>query len=134
MSASGPDIANPGAANAEAAKARAKASEAQYPTEGRMLLTIVLAMANFMQVLDLTIANVSLPTITSDLGAAPSQGAWIITSFAVANAIGVPLTGWLSDRFGQVRVFTFATALFGLASLACGLSWSMPTLIACRVA
>jgi DHA2 family multidrug resistance protein len=104
-----------------------------YPSQGRVLLTVVLAMANFMQVLDLTIANVSLPTITSDLGAAPSQGAWIITSFAVANAIAVPLTGWLSDRFGQVRVFTFATALFGLASLACGLAWSLPVLIAFRV-
>ncbi|HXC41735.1 MAG TPA: MFS transporter, partial [Burkholderiales bacterium] len=105
-----------------------------YPAQGRVLLTIVLAMANFMQVLDLTIANVSLPTITSDLGAAPSQGAWIITSFAVANAISVPLTGWLSDRFGQVRVFTFATLLFGLASLACGLAWTLPLLIVCRVA
>jgi DHA2 family multidrug resistance protein len=108
--------------------------EDTYPAAGRGPLIFVLAMANFLQQLDQTIANVSLPTITSDLGAAPSEGAWIITSFAVANAIGVPLTGWLAARFGQVRVFTFAILLFGLASLACGLAWSMPVLIACRVA
>jgi len=104
-----------------------------YPAAGRGMLTVVLAMANFMQVLDLTVANVSLPAITSDLGAVPSQGAWIITSYAVANAIGVPLTGWLADRFGQVRMFVFATLLFGTASLLCGLAWTMPLLIACRV-
>jgi DHA2 family multidrug resistance protein len=111
----------------------AAATHHEYPAAGRGMLTVVLAMANFMQVLDLTIANVSLPAITSDLGAVPSQGAWIITSYAVANAIGVPLTGWLSDRFGQVRMFTFATLLFGLASLLCGLAWSMPVLISCRL-
>ncbi|MGB7543532.1 MAG: DHA2 family efflux MFS transporter permease subunit [Burkholderiales bacterium] len=98
-----------------------------------LLLTLVLAMANFMQVLDLTIANVSLPAITGDLGAAPSQGAWVITSYAVASAISVPLTGWLSDRFGQVRLFTAVTALFTAASFLCGISWSMPVLIAARV-
>ena len=65
-----------------------------------------------MQVLDLTIANVSLPAITGDLGAATDQGAWVITSYAVANAIAVPLTGWLSDRFGQCALFTLATPLF----------------------
>src|SRR4051812_29313882 len=92
------------------------------PVAGRGMLTMLLALANFMQVLDLTIANVSLPAITSDLGASPSQGAWIVTSYAVANAIGVPLTGWLSERFGQVRMFVFATALFGTASLMCGLA------------
>lgn len=120
---------------ATAATAGAAADKSgPYPAEGRLILTLLLALANFMQVLDLTIANVSLPTITSDLGASPNQGAWIITSYAVANAIGVPLTGWMSDRFGQVRTFIFATLLFGLASLLCGLAWSMPVLIACRVA
>jgi len=98
-----------------------------------VLLTVLLAMATFMQVLDLTIANVSLPAITGDLGAATSQGAWVITSYAVANAITVPLTGWLSDRYGQARMFTIATALFTFASLLCGLSWSLPVLIGARV-
>jgi len=98
-----------------------------------ILLTLLLAMATFMQVLDLTIANVSLPAITGDLGAATSQGAWVITSYAVANAITVPLTGWLSDRYGQARMFTIATALFTFASLLCGLSWTLPMLISARV-
>ncbi len=98
-----------------------------------VLLTLLLAAANFMQVLDLTIANVSLPAITGDLGAATSQGAWVITSYAVANAITVPLTGWLSDRLGQARLFASATALFTGASLLCGLSWTLPILICARV-
>ena len=98
-----------------------------------VLLTLLLAMATFMQVLDLTIANVSLPAITGDLGAATSQGAWVITSYAVANAITVPLTGWLSDRYGQARIFAIATALFTLASFLCGLSWTLPMLITARV-
>lgn len=98
-----------------------------------ILLTLLLAMATFMQVLDLTIANVSLPAITGDLGAATSQGAWVITSYAVANAITVPLTGWLSDRYGQARMFTIATALFTFASFLCGMSWTLPMLISARV-
>jgi len=103
------------------------------PHKTPVLLTLLLAMATFMQVLDLTIANVSLPAITGDLGAATSQGAWVITSYAVANAITVPLTGWLSDRYGQARMFTIATALFTAASLLCGLSWTLPMLISARV-
>jgi MFS transporter, DHA2 family, multidrug resistance protein len=98
-----------------------------------LLLTMLLAAANFMQVLDLTIANVSLPAITGDLGAATSQGAWVITSYAVANAITVPLTGWLSDRYGQARLFATATALFTFASFLCGMSWTLPMLITARV-
>jgi len=98
-----------------------------------VLLTLLLAMATFMQVLDLTIANVSLPAITGDLGAATSQGAWVITSYAVANAITVPLTGWLSERYGQARMFTIATVLFTFASFLCGMSWTLPMLISARV-
>jgi len=108
--------------------------EAQYAEHKTpVLLTLLLAMATFMQVLDLTIANVSLPAITGDLGAATSQGAWVITSYAVANAITVPLTGWLSDRYGQARMFAIATALFTFASLLCGLAWTLPMLIGARV-
>src|ERR1700744_2055533 len=82
---------------------------------------VLLALANFVAVLDLSIANVSVPNISGALGASTSQGVWIITSYAVAEAITVPLTGWLTGRFGAVR--TFATALigFGLASAVCGL-------------
>src|SRR4051794_24966964 len=78
---------------------------------------ILLGMANFVAVLDLTITNVSVPTIAGSLGASITQGTWIITSYAVAEAITVPLTGWLAARFGAARVFAAALLAFALASL-----------------
>ena len=63
-----------------------------------------------MVVLDTSIANVSIPAISGDLGVSTSQGTWVITSFAVANAIAVPLTGWLTQRFGSVRLFLLVDA------------------------
>ena len=73
---------------------------------GRLIFAaFVLALANFMVVLDMTIANVSVPHITGSLAVSSSQGTWVITSYAVAEAICVPLTGWLAGRFGAVRVF-----------------------------
>jgi DHA2 family multidrug resistance protein len=104
------------------------------PLEGsaRLWGTIALSAATFMNVLDTSIANVSLPAIAGDLGVSPNQGTWVITSFAVANAIAVPLTGWLSQRFGQVKLFVGSVILFVIASWMCGLAPNMPTLIAFR--
>lgn len=104
------------------------------PLEGaaRTWGTIALSAATFMNVLDTSIANVSLPAIAGDLGVSPNQGTWVITSFAVANAIAVPLTGWLSQRIGQVRLFVASVILFVIASWLCGLAPSMPLLIAAR--
>jgi MFS transporter, DHA2 family, multidrug resistance protein len=104
------------------------------PLEGaaRVWGTIALSAATFMNVLDTSIANVSLPAIAGDLGVSPNQGTWVITSFAVANAIAVPLTGWLSQRFGQVRLFVGSVILFVIASWLCGLAPNMATLIAFR--
>ena len=83
--------------------------EAKQPPalEGGMLWVagIVLALANFVAVLNMTIANVTVPNIAGALGAGSSQGTWVITSYAVAEAITVPLTGWLAGRFGAVRLF-----------------------------
>ena len=103
--------------------------------EGGMLWTagIVLALSNFVAVLNMTIANVTVPNIAGALGAGSSQGTWVITSYAVAEAITVPLTGWLSGRFGAVRLFCIAVVLFGLCSLLCGLSTSLPMLLGMRV-
>ena len=98
-----------------------------------ILLTLGLSLGTFMQVLDTSIANVSLPAISGDLAVSPNQGTWVITSFAVSNAIALPLTGWLSRRFGDVRLFAASTLLFTLASLLCGLAPSLPLLIAARV-
>ena len=105
------------------------------PLTGGMLwlAAIVLAAANFVAVLDMTIANVSVPSIAGNLGATTSQGTWVITSYAVAEAVTVPLTGWLAARFGAVRVFATAMGLFGVASLLCGLANSLGFLVFARI-
>ena len=86
-----------------------------------------------MQVLDTTIANVSIPTIAGNLGVSSDQGTWVITSFAVANGISVPLTGWLMQRFGVVRVFVASVLMFTAASFLCGVAWSLASLVAFRI-
>ena len=95
--------------------------------------TIALSLATFMNVLDTSIANVSIPAISGDLAVSPDQGTWVITSFGVANAISLPLTGWLTRRFGQVRLFTASVLLFVISSFLCGLAPSLSTLILFRV-
>jgi DHA2 family multidrug resistance protein len=97
------------------------------------LVTAVLGFGSFMNILDMSIANVSVPTIAGDLGVSYSQGTWVITSYAVSEAIMMPLTGWLALRFGQVRMFVAATLLFTLASLLCGLAPNFPLLVGARV-
>lgn len=108
---------------------------AHPPLSGGTLVlgTIALSLATFMNVLDTTITNVSIPAISGDLGVSVSQGTWVITSFAVANAIAVPLTGWLTQRIGEVRLFTGSIVLFVLASWLCGLAGSLEALIGFRV-
>ena len=111
------------------------AAEELAPLTGaaKILGTVSLALATFMNVLDTSIANVSLSSIGGDLGVSTTQVTWVITSFGVANAIAVPLTGWLSQRFGAVRLFTASIVLFSIASLLCGLSRSLQELIVFRV-
>ncbi|WP_180004273.1 MULTISPECIES: DHA2 family efflux MFS transporter permease subunit [unclassified Acinetobacter] len=101
---------------------------------GRLIIAaLVLALANFMVVLDMTIANVSVPHITGSLAVSASQGTWVITSYAVAEAICVPLTGWLAGRFGSVRVFVISLFGFTVFSILCGLSTSLEMLVFCRI-
>jgi len=113
----------------------AAAPAARAPLKGSALVmgTLSLSLATFMNVLDSSIANVSLPSISGDLGVSISQGTWVITSFGVANAISVPLTGWLTQRFGAVRLFTLSVIMFVIASILCGLAPSIELLIAFRV-
>jgi len=108
---------------------------AQKPLEGAqlVLMTIALSLATFMQVLDSTIANVAIPTIAGNLGASNSQGTWVITSFGVANAISIPITGWLAKRVGEVKLFLWSTAAFAVASWLCGMADSLGMLIFFRV-
>src|ERR1700693_3611992 len=93
------------------------------------IAAVALARGTFMQVLDATIANVSLPTIAGNLGTSTDQGTWVITAFAVANGIGVPLTGWLMGRYGVERTFCGSVMAFTVASFLCGIAWSLPSLI-----
>lgn len=101
---------------------------------GELAITsIALALGTFMQVLDSTIANVSLPTIAGNVGVSADQGTWVITSFAVANGVALPLTGWLMGRYGVVRTFVVSVLLFTAASFLCGVAWSLGSLVAFRV-
>ncbi|WP_423600297.1 DHA2 family efflux MFS transporter permease subunit [Roseateles sp. MS654] len=139
---SGPSQTTPGVpggpavpSGAQAGRAAAPAPATPPPLTGTALVlgTISLSLATFMNVLDSSIANVSLPAIAGDLGVSPVQGTWVITSFGVANAISVPLTGWLTQRFGAVRLFTMSVLLFVLASWLCGFAHSLEMLVVARV-
>jgi len=98
-----------------------------------ILAGVVLALTNFMVVLDTTIANVSVAHIAGGLGISSTEGTWVITSYAVAEAICVPLTGWLSRRFGTVRVFVGGMMGFGIFSFLCGIAPTLGALVAFRI-
>lgn len=98
-----------------------------------ILVTIALSLATFMQMLDSTISNVAIPSISGDLGASTDQGTWVITAFGVANAISIPLTGRLAQRLGELRLFLLSVTLFFVTSLCCGLSSNLSMLITFRV-
>ena len=97
------------------------------------LLTVAVSLGIFMNVLDTSIANVAIPTLSGDLGVSPDEGTWVITSFAVSTAIALPLTGWLGKRFGEVRLFVASVLGFTLFSWLCGLAGSLATLVLFRV-
>ncbi len=98
-----------------------------------LVLNIALGLGTFIQVLDTSIANVAIPYIAGNLSVSADQGTWVITSFAASNAIVLPLTGWLSDYFGRVRLFVGSVLLFVLTSFLCGLSSSLTMLVIFRV-
>ncbi|MBN3857541.1 DHA2 family efflux MFS transporter permease subunit [Paraburkholderia sp. Ac-20340] len=95
--------------------------------------TFAVALATFMNVLDSSIANVAIPTLSGNLGVSVDEGTWVITLFSAANAVAIPLTGWLTQRVGQVRLFVWAILLFVLSSAACGLAPNLFVLLAARV-
>jgi MFS transporter, DHA2 family, multidrug resistance protein len=97
------------------------------------LLTIAVAFATFMEVLDITIVNVSVPHIAGSLAVSPQEGTWAISSYSLASAIMQPLSGWIGRRFGEVRSFCVSTVLFVLMSMFCGLAVSMPMLVVGRL-
>ena len=98
-----------------------------------VLATVAVALATFMTVLDTSIANVAIPNISGDLGTSVDEGTWVITVFAAANAVSIPLTGWLTQRIGQVKLFVGAILMFVLASWMCGIAPTLPLLLGARV-
>lgn len=97
------------------------------------LLNLAIGLGTFIQILDTSIANVAIPYIAGNLSVSADQGTWVITSFAASNAIVLPLTGWLSDYFGRVRLFVWSVFLFTLTSFLCGLATSLTMLVIFRV-
>ncbi|MCE5293669.1 MAG: DHA2 family efflux MFS transporter permease subunit [Chlamydiales bacterium] len=98
-----------------------------------ILLNIAIGLGTFIQVLDTSIANVAIPYIAGNLNVSADQGTWVITSFAASNAIVLPLTGWLSDYFGRIRLFFWSIILFVITSFLCGLATSLSMLVVFRV-
>ncbi len=97
-----------------------------------LLTAIAITSANFMNVLDTTIAVVSLPAISGSLGATPSQGTWILTSYTVCLAVILPLSPWISKRYGEIRTFVTSVLLFALTSAMCGVAANFETLVLFR--
>jgi DHA2 family multidrug resistance protein len=98
-----------------------------------LILTIGMGLGTFIQVLDSSIANVSIPAIAGSLGASVHEASWVITSFVVSNAVVLPLSGWLSKRFGEVNLFIYSTILFALTSWLCAEAASLYMLILFRI-
>lgn len=106
-------------------------SDTAVPHRG--LITLSIMLATIMQVLDTTIANVALPTMTGDLGASQDTITWVLTSYIVAAAIMTPVTGWLSDRIGRRELFLVSIVGFTVSSMACGLAWNLESMVLFRV-
>jgi MFS transporter, DHA2 family, multidrug resistance protein len=97
------------------------------------IIAMTVTLATFMEVLDTSIANVALPHIAGTLGATSDESTWVQTSYLVANAIILPMSGWLSTRIGRKRFYMGCVVLFTMSSMLCGLATSLPMLIAFRV-
>lgn len=112
------------------------AQQAEFPPlhgAQLVLLTIAVALSTFMEVLDMTIVNVSIPAIAGSLGVSPAEGTWTVSSYSLAAAVMQPLTGWIGRRFGEVRTFVTSMFLFVVFSAICGLATSMNMLIVARL-
>ena len=107
------------------------APDGSYPNRG--LITVMVMLATIMQVLDTTIANVALPSMTGDLGASQDTITWVLTSYIVAAAIMTPVTGWLADQIGKRELFLVSIVGFVAASLLCGLAWNLQAMVLFRL-
>jgi MFS transporter, DHA2 family, multidrug resistance protein len=107
--------------------------EAAFKVANKPLLTLAVMGATIVQILDSTIANVAIPHMQTSLGATQDTISWVLTSYIVASAVAMPMTGWLSDRVGSRRLFLFAVGGFILASMLCGIATSLEEMVAFRI-
>jgi len=120
-------------AGVDAAEPSVRAQEPQFvPVPNRGLITVAVMLATIMQALDTTIANVALPRVQGTLSATQDEMGWVLTSYIVAAAITIPLTGWLASRFGRRRVFLISIVVFTAASALCGLAESLAQIVLFR--
>src|SRR6516165_9093290 len=111
----------------------AKAQVEAYPHVNPWIVAVAVMCATFMEVLDTTVVNVSLPHIAGSLSASVDEASWALTSYLVANAIILPMTGWIASYFGRKRTLLAAVMGFTAASFLCGLAPSLELLILFRV-
>src|SRR5271165_6556292 len=97
------------------------------------IVTIAVMLGTFMEILDTTVVNVSIPHIAGNMGATVDEGTWVVTSYLVSNAVILPMAGWLANRFGRRRILLTCVAGFTLTSLLCGMATTLPELILFRV-
>jgi DHA2 family multidrug resistance protein len=103
------------------------------PKHNPWLIALTVTLATFMEVLDTSIANVALPHIAGSLGASQDEATWVLTSYLVASAVILPISGWLSNRFGRKRFYLTCVALFTACSVLCGFAPTLPALVLARV-
>src|SRR5215467_11026785 len=104
-----------------------------HPGHSPWAVAFTVTIATFMEVMDTSIANVALPHIAGGLSAGVDESTWVLTSYLVSNAVILPISAWLSDRFGRKRFYMTCVALFVVSSFFCGLAPSLGVLIFCRV-
>lgn len=105
---------------------------ATLPVDNPYLLAIGVMLASLLQILDSTIANVAIPHMQATLGATSDEISWVLTSYIVAVAVAMPITGWLADRFGSRRLFILSVAGFVLSSMLCGMAQNITEMVIFR--
>jgi DHA2 family multidrug resistance protein len=118
---------------ATAKKTIALTPAAWIPHHNPWAVALTVTLATFMEVLDTSIANVALPHIAGSLGASSEEATWVLTSYLVSSAVVLPISGWLSDRFGRKRFYMTCVTIFTICSLLCGLAPTLPILILARI-
>src|SRR5690349_19076340 len=106
--------------------------EPRLPVGNQPLLLVGIMAASLLQILDTTIANVAIPHMQSSLGATADSITWVLTSYIVASAVAMPITGWLSDRIGGRRLFIGSVAGFIIASMLCGMAQNLESMVVFR--